>query len=127
MIELRHVSTSGRLPTSEFNLFVDGRDVGYIQVRHRPSHGAHMPEGSETHIASYGVEPSARRKGYGTAILRLALVEARKIGLTEVLVGAGEENVAAWRIAEKSGGELLTVFHRLDNGEASRHYRINLK
>jgi predicted acetyltransferase len=53
----------------------------------------------------YDVRPSERRKGYGTHLLRLTLAEARRIGLTRVLVTADEANVPSWRIIEKNGGE----------------------
>jgi predicted acetyltransferase len=125
MLELRHFSTSGKLPTSTFNLYADGRAVGYIQIRHKPSRGTHMPEGAETHIA-YVIEPTERRKGYGTAILRLGLIEARAIGLQWVFIGADVSNVASVKIIECNGGELLATFRRLDNDETVRQYRVVL-
>jgi predicted acetyltransferase len=125
MLELRHISTEGRLPTSEFRLHVDGRPVGFIQIRHKPSRSPVMPPEYATHVY-YELEPIERRKGYGTAILRLGLEEARRIGLQEVFIGADVSNVASWRIIEANGGELQATFARLDNGEPVRHYRVAL-
>ena len=124
-MKLIHAGTSGPLPTSSYHLHVHGRRVGYIQVRHKPSKGAHMPKGSETHIA-YGIDVSERRKGYGREILRLGLIEARKIGLKEIFIGADTANVASWRIIEANGGQLVKTFRRLDTSEECRHYRVSL-
>jgi predicted acetyltransferase len=125
MIELRHERTSGPLPTSEFNLYADGRCVGWVHVHHKPSHGHAFPDGAETHIG-YVIEPTERRKGYGREILRLGLIEARAIGLQWVFIGADVSNVASVKIIEANGGELLATFRRLDNDETVRQYRIGL-
>jgi predicted acetyltransferase len=125
MLELRHFSTSGRLPTSTFHLLVDGRAIGRIQIRHKPSRGPDIPPGGETHVY-YEIEPSERLKGYGKEILRLGLIEARKLGLTEVFIGADAWNIGSWKIIERNGGQLIGTFKRLDTGEPSRHYRIDL-
>jgi predicted acetyltransferase len=75
--------------------------VGCSRLRHR------LTESLETrggHIG-YDVRPSERRRGYGTLLLRLTLTEARRVGLTRVLITADESNVASWRIIEKNGGQ----------------------
>jgi predicted acetyltransferase len=101
-IQLRHRLTAGHLPTSVYDLFVDGQDVGFIQIRHRPSHGSYVPPEFATNIA-YAIHVPFRRRGYGTIILKLGLVEARKLGLREVLVGSEVENVASVKIIERNG------------------------
>jgi predicted acetyltransferase len=58
--------------------------------------------------------------------LRLGLIEARKIGLRMVYVGADTANVASWKIIEANGGYLTGTFSTLDAGEEVRHYKIEL-
>jgi predicted acetyltransferase len=54
----------------------------------------------------YAVRPSARRKGVGAALLALTLVEARKLGLTRVLVTCDVTNLSSARIIQRNGGVL---------------------
>jgi predicted acetyltransferase len=90
------------VPQTTFWLVRDAqRILGCSRLRHRltpylAKQGGHI---------GYDVRPSERRKGYGTHLLRLTLVEAQRIGLTRVLVTADETNVPSWRIIEKNGGE----------------------
>lgn len=55
------------------------------------------------HIA-YEIRPTERRKGYGMEILRLTLLEAKKIGLEKVLLTCDEDNIASKKIIEAHGG-----------------------
>ena len=54
----------------------------------------------------YQIRPSERRKGYGTLVLRLALVEARKLGVERALITCLNSNVWSRRIIEANGGVL---------------------
>ena len=68
------------------------------QGQHRPS--GVRSAGSET--KDYG-----QGKGYGKALLRLMLEEARRMGITEeILVTVHPGNTASRRVAEANGGEL---------------------
>ena len=86
------------VPQSTFWLARDAtKIVGCSRLRHRltkflAEYGGHI---------GYDVRPSERGRGYGTRLLQLTLAEARKIGLTRVLLTADEANVASWRIIEK--------------------------
>lgn len=53
-----------------------------------------------------GVRPSERGKGYGTEIVRLALEECRRLGISRVLMVCDEDNAASARTIEKNGGIL---------------------
>ncbi len=57
----------------------------------------------------YDVSPEHRRKGYGTEILRLTLIEARKNGIQRVLVTCNEDNLHSRKVIEKNGGILENV------------------
>lgn len=105
MLTLRHQKTSGPLPTSEYVLFRNEEPVGFIQIRHQPSHAANIPAEMASHVY-YEILPGFRGKGYGREILRLGLVEAGKIGLQELIIICLENNVASKRVIEANGGEL---------------------
>jgi predicted acetyltransferase len=88
------------VPSSEFWLVKGRRILGRISVRHRLNANLEIEGG---HIG-YDVRPSERRKGYGTLMLKLALEEARKIGLKRVLITCDTDNIASAKIIEKNGG-----------------------
>ena len=49
--------------------------------------------------------PEQRGRGYATEILRLALVECRRLGIGRALVTCDIDNPASRRVIEKNGGE----------------------
>ena len=104
----RHESTvaPGMVPVTSYWLVAedgaDARVVGRASVRHCLNEALLLWGG---HIG-YAIRPSERRKGYGTAALRLALAEARQLGLQNVLVTCDSDNVGSRRIIERNGGVL---------------------
>jgi len=72
----------------------------------------------------YDVCPSQRGRGYGHAILRHTLVEARRRGIDRVVVTCDEDNLASRRIIEAAGGELLGRGLSEDTGVPVRRYAI---
>lgn len=93
----------GWVPSSTFWLVDNGAFVGHANLRHTLNDFLKEIGG---HIGYY-IRPSARGKGYGTKILELALLEAKKIGLQKVLVSCDEDNIASKRVIEKNNGQLL--------------------
>ena len=107
---LRHVARGaspetvpeGQAASSQF-IYVrqaDRKIVGMINVRHYPvgpleTWGGHV---------GYSVCPSERRKGYATRMLHDVLPRCREIGLTRVLLTAGEENVGSVKTILANGG-----------------------
>lgn len=55
----------------------------------------------------YGIRPSERRKGYATLALKQMLTEAKRLGISEVLLGAYSSNVASWKTMERCGAQFL--------------------
>ena len=78
------------------------RVLGTSRLRHHLNERLRLMGG---HIG-YGIRPSEQRKGYGTQILALTLVEARKLGIKRVLVTCDVDNIASVRVIEKNGGFL---------------------
>lgn len=80
-----------------------------LQLRHRPSHSADLPDNFANHIY-YEIEKEQRGRGLGQKILELGLLEARKIDLKEVILVCDEDNRASQKIIEKNGGQLVDKF-----------------
>lgn len=98
----------------------DDRIVGMIDLRHRlndflADYGGHI---------GYSVRPDERRKGYAKQMLRMALNDARRRGISRVLITCDEDNEASAHTIEGCGG----VFERHANldGEVLRRYWIEL-
>ncbi len=57
----------------------------------------------------YAIAPFARGKGYGKEQLRLVLQEAKKLGLSKVLITASNDNKASIGVALANGGAIEKV------------------
>lgn len=82
----------------------DGRIVGMIDLRHRFNEFLAEYAGN----IGYSVRPDERRKGYAKWMLAHVLPEAKKLGLTRVLVTCNDDNEGSRRTIEANGG----VFER---------------
>lgn len=94
----------GKPASSQF-LFVrqsDNKIVGMINIRH--SHTE--PLGTWGGHIGYSVCPSERHKGYATKMLHEVLPYCKEIGLSRVLLTAGDENVGSVKTILANGGIL---------------------
>ena len=98
----------GRCPVKTFLLIRENDDkiIGTINVRwdlneEMLKFGGHI---------GYGIRPSERRKGYNKINLYLGLKEAKKLGLTKVMLGCGVLNAG-------SNGTILALGGKLDRCE----------
>lgn len=80
--------------------------VGVTRLRH--SIGTPFLTENGGHIG-YDVAPSHRGRGYGHLALAVGLVEARRIGLTRVLLITGQDNAPSRATIEHAGGELAGI------------------
>jgi predicted acetyltransferase len=78
----------------------DAEYLGRLAIRHRLTD---LLRDSGGHIG-YDVRPTARRRGYATAMLGEALPVARALGLDQVLVTCDTDNVASRKVMEANGG-----------------------
>jgi predicted acetyltransferase len=113
----------GRIEETIFWLVEGPEFLGRISVRHRLDAELLLTGG---HIG-YDIRPSKRRRGYGTEILRLALPEARRLGLARVLVTCDEDNEGSRRIIEKNGGALEDIVAVPGRPQRKRRYWIELR
>ena len=72
-----------------------------------------------------GIRPSERRKGYATEMIRLSLIECKKLGINNVLMVCDKSNVASRKTIIKNGGILENEFLDED-GEVQQRFWIKL-
>ncbi len=115
--------TENRVPDSVFFLLDEGRNrlLGAVNIRHYLNDTLLQTGG---HIGD-GIRPSERGKGYGTEIVRLALMECKKLGIGRVLMTCDKENAASAKTIIRNGGVLENEFVNED-GETEQRYWIIL-
>ena len=94
--------------------------VGAVNIRHDLNdyllkYGGHIGD---------GIRPSERRKGYATEMIRLALEECRKLGLTRVLMTCDKNNIGSAKSIIRNGGILEDEV--LEEGVIKQRYWISL-
>lgn len=91
----------GWVPCSTFWLIDTNRSIlGVVNIRHQLTEFLFNAGG---HIG-YGIRPSERRKGNATKILELALIEAKKLGIDDLLVVCDANNIGSEKAIVKNGG-----------------------
>ena len=112
----------GVLPYEDYWLMDEDVWIGLLTLR---------PQINEQYLHSgghigYVIRPSKRRSGYGTAILRLGLDQARTRGLQRVLLTCDETNMASRKIIEANGGQLENAVVVEGQAALKLRYWINL-
>lgn len=102
-LELKE-ATEGLVPDSVFFLLDEARDrlLGAVNIRHYLNDSL-LKEGG--HIGD-GIRPSERRKEYATEMIRLALIECKKLGIDKVLMTCDKENIASAKSIIKTAAYL---------------------
>ena len=99
----REKEINGIVPETTFFCLDLDRDifVGAVTVRH------YLTERLlNAGLIGDGIRPSERRKGYGSAMVGLALLEAKKFGLNKVLMCCDKRNIASAKTIMNNGGVL---------------------
>nr|WP_319490007.1 GNAT family N-acetyltransferase [uncultured Caproiciproducens sp.] len=105
------------VPTSTFWLIDEDEVVGVVRIRHQEIESA-------GHIG-YDISPYYRNQGYGTLILKLALIKAARLGIDEAILTCSINNIASKNIIENNNGVLIgTVF---DEEENENLYRFRIQ
>jgi len=110
----------GYVPGTEFWLQDDRMIVGCVRLRL----GLTPDLENEGGLVGYDVRPSARRRGYWTALLRLALVEARALGIERVCVTCDDDNLVSIKAIERNGGVFAGSGVSKKTGKTVRRYWI---
>ena len=113
----------GKVPDSVFFLLDEDRNrlLGAVNIRHYLNEYL-LREGG--HIGD-GIRPSERRKGYATEMIRLALIECKKLGMNKVLITCDRDNIGSAKSIIHNGGILENEFVNSD-GEIEQRYWITL-
>lgn len=95
---------AGKVPDSTYFCIDTDRDiiVGDVNIRHYLNESLIITGG---HIGD-GIRPSERRKGYATEMIRLALIECRKLGIDRVLMTCDKDNIGSAKSIINNGGIL---------------------
>jgi predicted acetyltransferase len=109
----------GRVPATFLVAQVGPELVGRVSIRHRLN--AYLADVGG-HVG-YAVRPAHRGLGYGTEILRQALIIARAEGVDRVLVTCDAANAASAATIARAGGVLEDV-RRDEDGRPTRRYWI---
>jgi predicted acetyltransferase len=115
-----HGLPEGWVPGTELWLEHDGKIVGSARLRLRLTPDLENEGG---HVG-YDVRPSMRRLGYGTALLRLALTEARALGLKRIRITCDDDNLGSIKVIERNGGALAGRGVSKRTGKTVRQYWI---
>lgn len=82
---------------------MDGNEyLGRLAIRHRSTDQLRQAGG---HV-SHDVQPSYRRRGHATAMLKAALPVARTLGIRTAPITCNIDNVASRKVIEHNGGVL---------------------
>lgn len=115
--------TDGLVPDSVFFLLDIERNIllGAVNIRHYLNdyllkYGGHIGD---------GIRPSERRKGYATEMIRLSLMECKKMGIDKVLLVCDKSNIASAKSIIKNGGILENEIAD-ENGIILQRYWIQL-
>jgi predicted acetyltransferase len=95
-----------------------GKAVGIVRMRHYLNDKLRERGG---HIGYY-VRRNQRGRGYGTEMLRLALLELKKLGETRALLTVELDNVGSMRVIEANGGVLESVGQEADGKKIGRFW-----
>lgn len=112
-----------KVPDSVFFLVDTERNrlLGAVNIRHYLNEQLLKEAG---HIG-VGIRPSERRKGYATEIIRLALIECKKLGIDEALVTCYKDNIGSAKSIVKNSGRLENEFTN-SNGDIVQRYWITI-
>lgn len=113
----------GMVTDSVFFLLDVDRNIllGAVNIRHYLNdyllqYGGHIGD---------GIRPSERRKGYATEMIRLSLMECKRLGIPRVLMVCSKTNIGSAKSIIKNGGILENEFVD-ESGEIQQRYWIDL-
>lgn len=112
----------GWVASSSYWLVEGDEYIGSTNVRHELTEWLERYGG---HIG-YAIRPTKRQQGYGKLICKLALEEARNLGLKRVLITCDADNLGSRKIIESNGGVFENEVVQPDRDVPKRRYWFDL-
>lgn len=106
------------MKSSTYWLIDEEQVIGVVNIRHELNDHLYREGG---HIV-YGIRPTQRQRGYATEILRLALDEARKMGMMKVLLTCDADNIGSRKAIENNGGTGVDDYISADGRHIKRYW-----
>lgn len=97
---LTGITDGWKVPQTTYWLYADGVPVGTGKLRAFLTDALKERGG---HIG-YAIAPEHRGRGYGKELLRLLLIEAKKMGIERALITIDPNNLASRAVARANGG-----------------------
>lgn len=115
----------GRVPSSTFLCIrqSDQKMVGICNIRHSLDYPYYFNYSG--HIG-YSIHPHERRKGYAKEQLRLALIEAGKLGIDRVLLTCDETNIGSEKTILANGGIYENTYQNSEDGSRTKRFWIEV-
>ncbi|WP_243108064.1 GNAT family N-acetyltransferase [Clostridium sp. JN-9] len=115
----RETCPSHLVPSDTFFLINENKKLlGAISIRHYLSEQLLRLSG---HIG-YGIRPTERRKGYATAMLKLALEKCKDMGMKQVLITCDKNNIASAKTIISNNGILENELIEEDGNIIQRYW-----
>lgn len=112
----------GFVPATELWLIDNDEFIGRVSIRHSLTDHLLKIGG---HIG-YWIRPSKRNKGYGKKILEFSLPEAKKLGISKILITCDDTNIGSRKVIETNGGILENIVENGKDYPLKRRYWITL-
>jgi len=113
---------SGYVPATTFwAINEENKYIGRISIRHRLTENLTISGGN----IGYDIRPRERRKGYASEMLKLCLIEAKKLGLQKVLLTTYDYHIASRKVMESAGAVFQDAIPYED--KTNVRYWINLE
>lgn len=113
----------GKVPSSLYWVIRGNKAIGRVSIRHKLNEKLRTIGG---HIG-YSLIPEERGKGYGTEMLRLALIKAKSLGIKKVFITCDETNLASKGVILANGGVLAGKIANPEKGVPKLQFWITQK
>jgi len=112
------------VPSDYYWLIENSEFIGEVSIRHKLTeellrYGGHI---------GYEIRSSKWNKGYGTELLRQALLKALSLNINDVLITCDDANIGSARVIEKNGGQLENKLENIVDGKRilTRRYWVHI-
>jgi len=101
--------------------FDNDKIVGRLSIRHRLSEFTKIYGG---HIG-YAITEKYRGRGYATEMLKQSVPICANLGIQEILLTVGKDNISSKQVIKKCGGIFIDSFHDDTHDRITERYHIS--